>query len=231
MMRPYLSRSAGAVPLGQLDGAGEVDLVWDAARTGSLLVEGRPGTGISTLLRTLVRHALANPYAWEAVVLARASWYTSGVRAALRAAPGDDGEAVNVLGQLVDLASTRLDALEDLGARDVATLDGFGDERPRRILVAVEQPDAYPERTLQRLERLVRMGRAAGVHVAALGGRTALLPAALREGCGARAEMPEMLSPRISYSEGGASPVWGRVRSTGARELDELAARRAGVRT
>ncbi len=217
------------VPLGQLDGAGEVELVWDTRATGSLLVEGRAGTGLSFLLRTLVRHALANPNAWEAVVLARASWFGDGVRAALRAAPGDDEGAVAVLGQLVDLASTRLDALEDLGARDVAALDVLGDERPRRILLAVDQPDAYPERAHRRLEVLVRLGRAAGVHVAALGGRTALLPAALREGFGAHAKMPEMLSPRISYSECGASPVWGRVRQTGVRELNGLALH-AGVR-
>lgn len=233
MMRPYSTRGAGVVPLGSCDGAGEVELVWDALATGSLLVEARLGTGLSNLLRTLVRHALAHPEAWQAVVVSRASWYPAGVRSVLRAAPGDDAEVAEVLGDLVDLANTRRDALDDLGARDITALDALGDERPRRILVAIDQPASYPERVVEHLGRLVRLGRTTGIHVAALGGRTALLPAALRDGFGARAALPDMLSGRVSYSECG-DPIWGRVRDTSARELEELVAlrgeRRSGVR-
>ncbi len=226
-VRTYPSGDAATVPFGRLDGTrwDELDLVWDAGRTGSLLVEGRMGTGISALLRTLVRHALSDPEGWEAVVICMTTRYGDDVRVALRTDARDASRAAGVTEDLLDLAHTRLDALEDLGVREVAALDAFGPERPRRILVAVEQLHHYPERVIARVGRLVRIGGAAGIHVAALGGHTALLPAAMRKGFGARAEIPEMLSGRVSYAEFGVDPVWGCVRDTSARELDEIAAR------
>nr|MDP9488073.1 hypothetical protein [Actinomycetota bacterium] len=95
----------------------------------------------------------------------------------------------------------------------------------RRILVAVEDPSSCPERVVERMGRLVRTGGATGIHVAALGGHTALLPAGVRDGFGVRAEMPEMLAGRIRYAENGGDPVEGVVRNTVPRELEEIASR------
>lgn len=212
------------VPFGQRDGAegDELDLVWDAGLTGSLLVEGRIGTGIGSTMRTLVRHALLYPEGWEAVVIAQTTRYPESVRAALRADARDEDEAQAVLAGLADLLHARHSALQDLGIRDLAALDALGAERPRRILVAVEQPHHYPEVVVRRLGDLARLGRAAGVHVAAIELRPQLLPAPMRANCGARAELPEMMSGRISYSEFGGEPVLGYVRDTGAREIEEF---------
>ena len=191
----------------------------------TLLVEGRIGTGVSTLLRTLVRHALEHPEGWEAVVVIRATLFGEGVRSALRASARDDAEAGAVMGNLVDLAEARMDALEDLGIRNISGFDVLDAERPRRIMVVVEDPASYPERVISRLGRFVRLGSASGVHVVGVGGRTVLLPAAIRDGFKARAEM---LTGRVSFSELGGDPAWGFVRNTGARELDEIVCRVAG---
>jgi S-DNA-T family DNA segregation ATPase FtsK/SpoIIIE len=172
------------VPIGRV-GAEEIQYFeLDSKMRPSVLVAGRPGSGKSTLLHVIIT-SLALTYSPDEIELYLVD-FKKGVEfkhyatyhlphARVVAIESEREFGLSVLRGLNDELKRRGDIFREAGAGSITNLRAYredtGERMPRVLLLVDEfqeffsQDDPLAEEAAQILERLVRMGRAFGIHV------------------------------------------------------------------
>lgn len=157
-------------PLGiKADGT---ELIWEATRSGNLILAGPTGSGKSTMERNLIFHCLNNPDQWQVTGIdlrrVNLSAYAKYPHVVKRIATNRE-EADEALGDMYAKMIERYDAMENEGVTNYRDLSQS--LHAHMLLIddvymlhassdSIESIERY-----RKVEELLRLGRAAGIHV------------------------------------------------------------------